>query len=229
MKILGIDTSTGYLSLAIYDDGAVYECNIEAGRRLSALLAPFMQKALEASSVSIRDIDYFACGLGPGSFTGMRIGIAAIKGLAWAGKKPAVGISSLDIIARNVKDTDHDIVTAVDAKRGLVYCCIYRSKKGAFKRVSPYMLLAKEQLIKKISPGSVLLGDAAGLYKEFFLSYVKNAVLLDKDYWYPKAYNIIELALAGIKVKEISDSFGLKPIYLYPDACQVKKRVLRSS
>ena len=229
MKILGIDTATKSLSLGIYDDGRVYECELESGRKLSSLLAPVTARCLEAAGLEVADIDYFACGLGPGSFTGMRIGIAFIKGMAWAAKKPVAGISTLDILAKNVSGASEEIVTAVDAKRDLIYCSIYKNKNGVLKRMAPHMLLSPDQLLKKVKPNSIILGDAAGLYKELFLRRVKGAVVLDRDHWYPKANNLIELALARIKGKELTDCFRLKPIYLYPDECQVRRASNRKS
>ena len=78
MKILGIDTTTGRLCLGLYVDGKFYEYSLEVGRKLSALLVPTIQRVIDAAGLKIADIDYFACGLGPGSFTGMRIGLATI-------------------------------------------------------------------------------------------------------------------------------------------------------
>src|SRR3990167_8720388 len=101
MKILGIDTSTKFLSLGISEDDKIYEYNLELGRQMSDLLSPTIKKVLDALGWRINDIDYFACGLGPGSFTGMRVGIATVKGLAFSLNKPVVGISTLDILARN--------------------------------------------------------------------------------------------------------------------------------
>ena len=83
MKILGIDTTTKFLSLGFYADGKVYEYNLEAGSRLSGLLVPTIERALAALGWDIASIDYFACGIGPGSFTGVRVGLATVKGFAY--------------------------------------------------------------------------------------------------------------------------------------------------
>jgi tRNA threonylcarbamoyl adenosine modification protein YeaZ len=104
MRILGIDTSTKFLCLGIYDNGKMYEYNLEVGRKLSSLLAVDIKRTLDAAGLRINEINYFACGLGPGSFTGMRTGISTIKGLSWVNKKPIIGISTLDILAQGVHD-----------------------------------------------------------------------------------------------------------------------------
>ncbi len=222
MKILGIDTSTKFLCLSVYDDGKIYEYNIELEKKHSKLLLLAVKKVIEALNWDIADIDYFACGVGPGSFTGVRIGITAIKGLSYCLEKPVLGISTLDILAGNAL-REGIIVPAIDAKRSLIYCGIYRNSNGILKRLSPYMLLPKEEFLKKVKPNSAILGDAITLYKEEFLKGIKGVTILDKDYWYPQGRNIIHFALQLIKEKKFSNAFNLKPIYLYPKECQIKQ------
>jgi tRNA threonylcarbamoyladenosine biosynthesis protein TsaB len=222
MKILGIDTSTKFLSVGVYDGDKVYAYNLEVGRRLSSLLAKTLKRILDSLGWQASDIDYFACGLGPGSFTGIRVGVATIKGLAWSLHKPIIGISTLDILARNVKARDVTIIPMVDAKRNLIYCSIYKTKGSIQKRITPYLLLTEAQFQKKMSVESIIFGDALPLYKENILRNIKNVTILDRDYWYPRGHNIIELALERIKQKKFSNAFKIKPIYLYPKECQIK-------
>lgn len=225
MKILGIDTTTKSLSLGIYNEGNIYEYNLQLGTKLSSLLAKTIQRVLDATGLEIKNIDYFACGLGPGSFTGVRIGLSTIKALAFSLNKPVVGISTLDILAKNTKSTDGHIIPIIDARRNLIYCSIYKIKKGALKRIAPYMLLTIDEFLKKLKniKQVEMLGDAVGLYKEIILKNIKNVIILDKDHWYLKAHNIIELAQEKIKHKEFDNPFKIKPIYLYPKECQVRQ------
>jgi len=224
VKILGIDTTTKLLSLGIYDDGKVYEYTLEVGRRLSSLLSVTIKRALDTLGWRVEDIDYFSCGLGPGSFTGIRVGLATIKAMSWAVKSPVIGISTLDILASDVRVTDASIVPIIDAKRNLFYCSVYENKNGHLKRIKPYMLLNEEELFRKIKGDAVLLGDAIGLYREKILMNIKRATILERDYWYPKAHNIIMLALERLKDNKFKHSFDIKPIYLYPKECQIKQR-----
>ncbi len=224
MKILAIDTSTSRLCLGLHIDGKFYEYNLQVGRRLSELLVPTIQRLTAALGVAVSEIDYLACGLGPGSFTGMRIGLATIKGLSVIRDTPVIGIPSLDILAKNAPLTDRLILTVVDARRSLIYCSAYRYKQGGLKRQSGYLLVTLDELIKKFSAKAVILGDAVGLYGDAFLARFKNARLLDKDYWLPQAHNLMELALAKIKAKQFTSVLTIKPIYLYPKECQIKKR-----
>jgi tRNA threonylcarbamoyladenosine biosynthesis protein TsaB len=223
VKILGIDTTTKFLCVGVYDNGRICEYNLELERKHSALLMVTLRRILEALSWKPQDIDYFACGLGPGSFTGSRIGAAAIKGLAWSLKKPIVSISSLDVLARNVDEEGAAVIPVLDARRGLVYCSIYQHKGDTLKRTSPYMLLTLDDLFKKIKPGSILLGDALALYQDEIARHVKGVKFLDKDYWRMRAGNIIAPALEKIASGSLNTAFDIKPIYLYPKECQIKK------
>ncbi|PIP20904.1 MAG: tRNA (adenosine(37)-N6)-threonylcarbamoyltransferase complex dimerization subunit type 1 TsaB [Candidatus Omnitrophica bacterium CG23_combo_of_CG06-09_8_20_14_all_40_11] len=231
MKILGIDTTTRFLCLGIYNDTKIYEYNLDVGRRLSSLITPTIKRVLDALGWQIKDIDYFACGLGPGSFTGMRVGIATVKGLAFSLNKPVAGISTLDILARNAGITATFVIPIVDARRNLIYCSIYRNKFGQLTRIKPYMLLTIDEFLKKIKikGNAVILGDAVNLYKQKILMHMKNITVLDKDYWYPRGRNIIDLAIERINSKKVDSASEIKPVYLYPKECQIKSLVNRNS
>ena len=224
MKILGIDTSTKFLCLGLYVDGKFYEYNLETGRTLSVVLVPTIERVITAAGLKIADIDYFACGLGPGSFTGMRIGLATIKGLSIVRNKPVVGISTLDILAENVLINNTLIVPAIDARRDLIYCSSYKREQGCLKRKSEYQLLSLDKFVKKFTNKTIILGDAAAIYRDKMIFQLKGASILDKDYWFPKAHNLINLALAKIKAKQLSCAEAIKPIYLYPQECQIKAK-----
>jgi len=235
MKILGIDTTTKFLCLGIYNDNKLYEYNLNLGRNLSALITLTIERVLHALGWQASDIDYFACGLGPGSFTGMRVGIAAIKGLAFSLKKPVIGIPTLDILARNAATSEGYVVPIIDAKRNLVYCSIYRNNNGKPSRVGPYMLLTMDDYFKKtmVKGNVAILGDAVNLYKQKISLGMKNVTVLDKDYWYPNGRNIIDLAIERINGGKFNKASKIRPIYLYPKECQIKsvtsKLVTRNS
>jgi len=222
MKILGIDTSTKYLCIGICDQDKIYEFNLDVGQKLSALITLTIKRILDSLGWEAKDIDYFACGLGPGSFTSLRIGLSTIKGLAWALNKPVVGIPSLDILSRNVNFSGYTIVPIVDAKRNLMYCSAYRIMGKKLKRIMPYQLLTKEELVLKFKKDVLFFGDASGLYKDYLLKHVKLATVLERDFWYPQAHNIILVAKEMVQLKKPSNAFGVLPIYLYPKECQIK-------
>lgn len=220
MKILGIDSATKILSIGASDGEKTCEYNIEMGRSLSSLLAVTIKRILGTLGWKASDIDYLACGLGPGSFTGIRVGLSAIKGLSWAANLPIIGISTLDIIAKNVQINHPRIISAIDAKRNLIYCSVYKNLEGSLIKITPYKLITEKEFLSLIKKNSLVLGDAAGLYGQVIAS--KGAIVPDKDYWYPKGHNIIALALSKLKPSVTKDSFNIKPIYLFPKECQIK-------
>ena len=225
MKIISIDTSTCVLSVGACVDRTIYEYNLMLGTRLSVLLIPTLKSILDALKWGVRDIDYFACGIGPGSFTGLRIGVAAIKGLAWPLQKPVIAISSLDILARSAPATGQLVVPVVDAKRNLVYSSVYRVRHNSFRRLQPYSLCTLEQLCKKIPKDCILLGDAVNKYRDVISSRLPRAIVLDKDCWYPQGHNAIALASEKIRQRKVKSAFTIEPMYLYPKECQIKAGV----
>jgi len=226
LKILGIDTSSKILSLAFSDGLDIIKeetCVLE--KRHSSLLVPKIKNMLEEIGLSIKDVDAFIVGLGPGSFTGLRIGVSAIKGFGLATDKPCIGVLSIDALAMNVKNRARSIVPVLDAKRGNVYSSIYSSEKGNTIKKSKNLLLKIDELMKKIKGEAVFLGDGVGLYKEKIQRMNKKAVFLQEEYWYPGAANLIRLGFSRINKYKRKDLNRLNPVYLYPRDCQVKKQV----
>lgn len=223
MKILAIDTTTKIMCIGLFDGEKIYEYSMKLGPLQSDLLVPAIKRLVDALKWRMQEIDYFACGLGPGSFTGIRVGLSAIKGFAWSLNKPVAGISTLELMARNAAEFPGMIMPAVDAKRNLVYCAVFTFTRGKVKRLMPDQLIGKEEFIKKIKPNSVIFGDALDLYKQDILRRAKNPLLLEQDYWYPQGHNLVYAALEMIKAKKTKNAFNIKPIYLYPDECQIRK------
>jgi tRNA threonylcarbamoyladenosine biosynthesis protein TsaB len=220
LKILGIDTSSEVLSIALSEDRAVIvEENHQLDRRHSSLLVPKIKEMLEGLGLSIDNVGAFVIGLGPGSFTGLRIGVSTVKGLAIAKKKPCIGVPSIDAMALNVDKGPDTIVPLIDAKRQQVYSAIYKKERNRIIRKSEYLLLSVDKLMKKIKQSSVFLGDGLALYRDRVQDLNKKAVFLDKAYWYPRASNLIRLAGRYKK----TDLSKLRPMYLYPKDCQVKR------
>ncbi len=181
-------------------------------------MVPKIREMLEKSGFSIDDVDAFVIGLGPGSFTGLRIGVSSIKGFGIATKKPCIGVPSIDALALNADGEMKTIIPVIDAKRKQLYSAIYRKKNSRIVRKSNYLLLSVDKLMKKVKGPAVFLGDGLGLYRDRITRLNKKAVFLDERYWYPKAGNLIKLA-----VLREADLSRLKPIYLYPKDCQVRK------
>lgn len=224
MRILAIDTSSSFLCIGVYDSKiGVCEFRLDLGKKNSSFILVTVKRIIESLKITPAQIDYFAVGLGPGSFTGIRIGLSVIKGLTFALKKPLIGISSLDNLALNAGLRETAICPVVDAKRNLIFSSLYRRGDGHLKRIMPYKLISCEELIKKVPSRTIFLGDALKLYKARIAAKVREAQFLDEDYWYPKAGNIIALARERIAAKKIDNIKTIEPIYLYPKECQIRK------
>jgi tRNA threonylcarbamoyladenosine biosynthesis protein TsaB len=236
VKILAIDTSTGTLCLGACDKDKVYEYNLELGTKLSALLVPTVKRVVENLGWKISEIDYFCAGIGPGSFTGIRVGLATAKALSWSLNKPAVGISSLDVLAQNSGKQASFIIPVIDAKRGLVYSSIYKVGPTRLKRVAGYLLLSPGELVRKIREkipakvlkDSVMLGSGLNVCSPECSVGLAGMKFLDKDHWRLEGRHLIELAKASIQDKKSSGAFGIEPLYLYPKECQIRQYPLNA-
>jgi len=160
MKLLAIDTSTNYLNLAVTDgDRVIAKFHKKADMSHSSLLIPMIDKVLKKARLKLKDIDGFSISIGPGSFTGLRIGVTTVKGLAYAMKKPIVTVPTLDAIADNAKEFAGLVCPVLDAKKNKVYACLYRSDGEKLKRASKYLLLGITDLIKIIGKRKTLFAN----------------------------------------------------------------------
>ncbi len=187
------------------------------------MLVPMIDYALKFLRLRFKDIDGFILGIGPGSFTGLRVGVATVKGFGLATKKPCIGVPSIDALANCVDADKKWIVPIIDAKKNQVYSALYRYKDGNIKRYSDYLLLPIERLLKKIKGNAVFLGDGLKIFKEKLLSLKKDSEFLPEDFWYPKASELIRLGRDKIKRYKESDLNKLLPLYIYPKECQITK------
>ena len=219
MNFLSIDTSTKYSVVAIGGKGGkVHGCRrlFEKGRadRLSALIA----ECLKRSGLEIGAVDYFGVGVGPGSFTGLRIGLSIIKGLSYALKKPCLVFSSLDAIAfNNAPYKKGRLCVMVDAKRSNVYSRFY----DITGPVSKDALLSVPDLLQKTAGSMVFTGDAIDLYRGDILAKVKDPRFIAQRFWYPTPESITSLTLESFRLKKSVDCFKLSASYLYAQDCQV--------
>ena len=226
MKILSIDTSTKNFSLAVSDGSKILvSSTLKLDKILSESIIPAIDQSLKKAKVPLAKIDGFAVGLGPGSFTSLRVGLATVKALHFATGKPVVGIPSLDVLAMSVKDDDDQICAMTDARRNMIYACLYAKKNGDLKRKSDYWLMTIKDLLKKIKGKAVLIGDGLTLLKNEKFD-KKNFCLAPEKLWYPEAGVLSQLALKRFKARQTDDVNRLVPLYLYPEDCQVKKETV---
>lgn len=152
MKILSMDSSAAVASVALCEDGRLLaEYTVNNGNTHSETLLPMAENVLKAFSLTPDDIDIFAVSNGPGSFTGVRIGVATLKGLAFASNKPCVGVSTLNALAYNLLSVRGIICPVMNARRGQVYTAVFRSDGSTLERLLPDSAMSIEELDKLLS------------------------------------------------------------------------------
>ena len=167
MLILAFETSAKAASVALLRDGELLgEYFQHSGQTHSRTLTKMAEDLLRNCDLSPKDVDAVACAAGPGSFTGVRIGVAASIGFAWAGEKPCYGISTLEAMARNVAVADGVICAAMDARRSQVYTALFSVESGVMTRLMPDSAISVDELaaqLEKIEKEKILVGDGAAL------------------------------------------------------------------
>lgn len=219
MNILAVDTSTHYLSLAVAQDKKILATrHIKLTKILSSSIMPEIEKILKKAKTPLSALDGFAVGLGPGSFTSLRVGLSTVKAFSLATGKKVVGISSLDVMAMNIKKDGHVCVVS-DAKRNLLYACFYTKKDNQLTRESDYLLVSPQKLLGQFSKETIFIGDGIKLLGEGVKNGSRDGVSES-----PQAKNLALLALKRFEQNKLDDARTLVPLYLYPEDCQVQNK-----
>ena len=151
MRILALETAAKAVSAAVTEDGRVLAAGYQdTGLTHSRTLMPIVEGLLSNTGLKAADMDAIAVSAGPGSFTGVRIGVSAAKGLAWAADKPCVAVSTLAALARNVSFIDGLIVCAMDARRQQVYNALFEARDGALTRLTEDRAIALSDLAEEL-------------------------------------------------------------------------------
>jgi tRNA threonylcarbamoyladenosine biosynthesis protein TsaB len=169
MHILAIDTSQKTVSVAVVEDNALRaDIFIHNGRHHSEILMPAVEQVLRLAGLQPDGIDLFALTIGPGSFTGLRIGAATIKGLALSTGKPVVGVSTLDTLALNAALAGQQMICPMlDAQKNQIYTALYRPEAGtAVKRITAEQVVDVDQWLKELKGDIFFLGDGAVKYAQ---------------------------------------------------------------
>lgn len=229
MKILAIDSTAKMASVALAEDEKILgEFYIHTSLTHSQTLVPMVADLLKNAGVSIGEIELFAASVGPGSFTGVRIGVSALKGMALPKNTPCAAVSTLEAMAQNLRSFDCEICCVMDARCNQVYQAFFSSRDGQIIRKSDDRAILIEDLRKDIEkyPACVhLVGDGADLcYNKLGLKNVKNTAEPVK---YQRASGVARVAFRKYQAGEIVPAARLNPVYLrMPQAeRELKKRV----
>lgn len=219
MKVLAVETSAKVSSVALCDEnGLIAEFITNHKLTHSEQLLPMVDSVLKSVSQKIDEIDLFAVAQGPGSFTGIRIGITTVKGFAYALKKPIVTVNSLEALAYNVSIETHLVCSMLDARNNQVFCGIFRASAGEYRLVGNYMALDILELVQRIKDGNIataFVGDAVDLHKDIIqrelgqLAYFPSSLNSHQ-----RAYSVGYLGILKFKKGLVTDSINAEPFYL---------------
>jgi tRNA threonylcarbamoyladenosine biosynthesis protein TsaB len=227
MKILAIDTSTRVGSIAVVQGSllkAQQILNVSATH--NQRLLPGIDRILADAGWSLDDLDGFAVGLGPGSFTGLRIGLSVIKGLAWATNKPLAGVPTLDALAANVSFVPHKICPILDARKGEIYTAFYRQGDGGIpRRLTSYMAIKPEQLLALISETTVVIGDGLVSYGGYLQRELGNRLVVPPPHLSViHASSVAWLGWHRLRSGESDDVSTCTPLYVRPSEAELNRK-----
>jgi tRNA threonylcarbamoyladenosine biosynthesis protein TsaB len=217
MRVLGIDTSTPCGSIGLIE-GEQILCEYSVNRKMShsERVLKTIDRVLEDSGISIGDVDGFAISRGPGSFTGLRIGVSVAKGLALATGKRVAGVSTLAALAQNARYSPHLICPLLDARKGEVYAALYRNtEKNGLTTFAPEMAIKPIDLLERIEGEALFLGDGVYTYGNLI-----RHKLGDRAHIAPSPFNFVhgavvaQLGRQSLEKGEYLDLEGFTPQYL---------------
>ena len=217
MKILALESSATACSVALCEDEKLIAQTFQnSGLTHSRTLMPMAESLLEQCGQTLADVDVIAVAAGPGSFTGLRIGVSTAKGLAWAGDKPCATCSTLESMAWQLAHVDGIIIAAMDARRNQVYNAVFRARGGALERLSPDRAIGLGELeeeIKKYEEGKILVGDGAQLCYNEWQERMSGLRLAPVHLRWQTAWGVARAALELARTDKLIPGGQLVPVY----------------
>jgi tRNA threonylcarbamoyladenosine biosynthesis protein TsaB len=220
MLILGIETATEQVGVAIGGhEGVIATFEVTRGRRHAEILTPAIEFVCRQADIELGEIGCIAVDVGPGLFTGMRVGLAAGKALAQALRIPMIGITSLDLLAFPCRHTDKVVVPVIDARKGEVFWAMYRTVPGGIQQVSPPTVGPVDELVGDLlarSQDVLCVGDGAERYRDEIIDGYRCEIAAPV---HPPVGALVQLAHSRALREEWMRPGEIEPIYLRaPDA-----------
>jgi tRNA threonylcarbamoyladenosine biosynthesis protein TsaB len=229
MRLLAVETSTLTGAVALLEDRRVVaESRLGIGLTHGERLLPAIDEMLRTARCRLDEVDALAVAKGPGSFTGLRIGISTMKGLAFAIRKPLVGIPTLDALAWTLPFAAHPVCPVLDARKGEVYAALYRTQDGMLERLGPYRALAPRALAAELGrerPGPVVfVGDGvAAIEAALDPADREHARFAPAAHRAPSAVTVGELAFEALEHGEPTDPAALVPLYVRQSEAEIAR------
>lgn len=231
MNILALDTVSSSFSIAFKSGDSIVEINKENIKNHNSELLPILDNFLKENKISLDNIDYIVLGIGPGSFTSIRIAFATVKSICYAKNIKIIGISSLESLYQNIKSFNGIKLALIEARRGSVYANIYKDNE----KIKENLDLTYNEVIDIIDSISnnedtiTLCGDGFYKNKDFFIDRLKNNPKkykinnLDNSFNIIKASNSILLSESRYKAGDFDDIYFLSPLYLRKSEAENKR------
>jgi len=216
MKILAVDTATSSCSVAVAVDGELLaEITLIRDETHSKHLTSLIRQVIQVAGMSLDEMDGFAVTRGPGSFTGLRIGISTVKGLAAASGRPLVGISSLESLAQQACAGEHPVCSMIDARREEVYVACYRKKNSVLSLEENEQALAPDKVLHSIQGTCVFVGNGAVVYRQIIMDLMgKRAHFAPATQNVIRAATVAQLAWRRFGAGDTDDLARFVPVYL---------------
>jgi tRNA threonylcarbamoyladenosine biosynthesis protein TsaB len=227
MRVLGIETSGPIGGFAVVEDGQVLAETVSRimGSHVEKCTG-MIEQVLDRASVRIDDLDGVAVSIGPGSFTGLRVGLAVGKGICFGKDRPLVGVPTLDCIAEPLSYWKGLVVPVRDARRGEIYFGVYRSAGGSVTRISGYLALPPGLLPERIGDrrddsGILLAGDGLVRYGDLLRSGLEPRVeFAAESFWTPKPSVVAILGSRLLNDGQVLDTGSAEPMYIRPSEAE---------
>ena len=222
MITLALESAAAVASVALMQDGnALAELTLNNGNTHSETLLPMVDALLSLTGHTTADIDLFAASVGPGSFTGVRIGVATVKGLAFGSGKCCLGVSSVEALAYNLRGEDGLICPVLNARRRQVYTALFRAQNGLITRLCPDCILTVDELDGLLAPYGEPVRFAGDAYGLAVATVTHHALPVAERLRIPSACSVARAALAAYEAGKRGTDATLTPDYLRP--CQAER------
>lgn len=222
MKILSLDTTAEVCTAAICDDKKlIAEMTVNTGNTHSQTLLPVVEQILKISKTSLDDIDCFSCSTGPGSFTGVRIGVATVKGIAYGKNKPCISVSTLEALAYNLIGCDGILCPVMNARRNQVYNALFECKDSTLTRLCDDRALSIEELDEELSAQNLpvyLVGDGYEITLRGFKK--TKPEIVPERMRVQNAYSVACCAIEKYNAGQTLTDGEIVPIYLRPSQAE---------
>jgi len=226
MKVLGLDTSSNATSIAVIEDNKlICEYTVNTKTTHSQKLMPMIENMLKISEINVNDMDMIAICQGPGSFTGLRIGMATAKALSHVNNLPIVGVNSLELLAGNMDLSDKKICSILDAQRTQVYMGQYKFENNKLVEIKSVDVVEIDELLEELKSSNeewILVGEAVYKYEDK-IKEIQNIYLPAPSHNVNKASSLCTIAMNKYNQNiDVYDCYTINPVYIRKSQAEVQ-------